>query len=109
MKQPFYRNNIRRGNTFIVDKQKKKVDIGRKGLKKFFDIGMAGLKAIKNEDLSSLSKKDKYNHYSVFEEVENVLSCNEELEYKDKAKVHVYKLNKANGENAQVSFYAPTN
>ncbi len=33
-----------------------------------------------------------------------MLSCNEELEQADKAKVHVYRLNKANGENAQVSF-----
>lgn len=55
-----------------------------------------------------LSKKDRYNHYAVFEEVENVLSCNEELEPKDKAKVHIYRLNKANGENAQVSFYPQT-
>lgn len=33
-----------------------------------------------------------------------VLSCNEELDEVDKAKVNVYKLNKANGENAQVSY-----
>lgn len=56
----------------------------------------------------SLSKKDRYNHYAVFEEVENVLSCNEELQPKDKAKVHIYRLNKANGENAQVSYYPQT-
>lgn len=52
----------------------------------------------------SLNKRDQYNHYSVFKEIENVLSCNEELEHAEKAKVHVYRLNKANGENAQVSF-----
>lgn len=52
----------------------------------------------------TLSKKDQYNHYSVFKEIENVLSCNEDLEQEEKAKVHVYKLNKANGENAQVSY-----
>lgn len=55
-----------------------------------------------------MSKKDQYNHYAVFTEIENVLSCNEELEEKDKAKVHVYRLNKANGENAQVSYFKPT-
>lgn len=43
--------------------------IGRKGLKKFFDISKKGLIAIKNEDIMGLSKKDRYNHYSVFEEV----------------------------------------
>ena len=76
---------------------------------KFFDISMKSLWAIKNEDLMSLSKRDQYNHYSIFKEAENVLSCNEDLEQNDKAKVHLYKLNKANGENAQVSFYAPLN
>ena len=57
----------------------------------------------------SLNKRDQYNHYAVFKEVENVLSCNDELEPKDKAKAHIYRLNKANGENAQVSFYEPLN
>jgi hypothetical protein len=61
-----------------------------------------------NEDINSLSKKDQYNHYAIFPEIENVLSCNDELEEKDKAKCHVYRLNKANGENAQVSFFKPT-
>ena len=72
---------------------------------KFFDISQDALKAIVEEDIKSLSKKDKNNYYCVFSEVENVLSCNEELENKDKAKVHVYRLNKANGENAQVSYF----
>ena len=58
--------------------------VGRKGLKKFFDITRSGLAAIKNEDIMGLTKKDRYNHYSVFEEVENVLSCNEELDQKDR-------------------------
>ena len=57
----------------------------------------------------SLNKRDQYNHYSIFKETENVLSCNDDLEEKEKAKVHLYKLNKANGENAQVSYYAPLN
>lgn len=56
----------------------------------------------------SLSKKDQYNHYSVFKEIEYVLSCNEDLDLADKAKVHAYRLNKANGQNAQVSFSKAT-
>ena len=57
MKQPFYRNNIRRGNTLILNNKEKKVDIARKGLIKFFDISQKSLWAIKNEDLMGLSKK----------------------------------------------------
>ena len=37
-----------------------------------------------------------------------MLSCNDELEEKDKAKVHVHRLNKANGENCQVSYFEKT-
>ena len=37
-----------------------------------------------------------------------MLSCNEELPAEHKAKVHVFRLNKANGENAQVSYFPPT-
>ena len=97
VKHPFFRNNIRRGNTVVYDKDQKKAFWGRKGLQKFFDINQASLEAIANEDINSLSKKDQYNHYAIFPEIENVLSCNEELEEKDKAKCHVYRLNKANG------------
>ncbi len=61
-----------------------------------------------NEDINALSKKDQYNHYAIFPEIENVLSCNDELEEKDKAKCHVFRLNKANGENAQISYFKPT-
>ncbi len=64
---------------------------------KFFDISQASLEAIVNEDIVSLAKRDQYNHYAIFTEIESVLSCNDELEEKDRAKVHVYRLNKANG------------
>ena len=47
-KQPFYRKNIRRGNTFVYDAGKKEAVWGRKGLIKFFDISRASLKAIEN-------------------------------------------------------------
>lgn len=45
-KQPFYRNNVRRGNTVIVNQQQKEVYWGRRGLMKFFDISDKSLKAI---------------------------------------------------------------
>ena len=67
VKQPFYRNNIRRGNTFVYSSDDKKVKMGRKGLKKFFDISQASLIAIKEENVVSLSKRDRSNHYGVFE------------------------------------------
>ena len=108
VKYPFFRQNIRRGNTIIYNHAEKKAEWGRKGLMKFFDISQTSLQAIVNQDIVSLSKKDQYNHYAVFTEIENVLSCNDELDEKDKAKVHVYRLNKANGENAQISYFKPT-
>ena len=47
---------------------------------KFFDISQSGIKAIIQEDIKVLTKRDQYNHYSIFTETENVLSCNEDLE-----------------------------
>ena len=47
VKYPFYRANIRRGNTFLYNKVEKKGEIARKGLMKFFDISQSSLKAIK--------------------------------------------------------------
>lgn len=108
VKHSFYRHNIRRGNTLVWNNDEKKAYWGRKGLMKFFDISQASLQAIIDQDIVSLAKKDQYNHYAIFTEIENVLSCNEELDEKDRAKVHVYRLNKANGENAQVSYFKPT-
>jgi hypothetical protein len=47
VKQPFYRNNIRRGNTILYNNKEKTAEVARKGLIKFFDIGQSSLKAIK--------------------------------------------------------------
>ncbi len=69
VKQPFYRNNIRRGNSLLYNNKDKTVEVIRRGLIKFFDIGDKSLKAIQESDLMSLSKKDQYNHYSVFKEI----------------------------------------
>lgn len=54
----------------------------------------------------NVSKKSLQNHNAVFKEIENALAVNKTLEQKDRAKVHIFRLNKANGENAQVSFNA---
>lgn len=74
---------------------------------KFFDISSKSLEAIFNEDQGSIHKKNLPLHYAIFSEIENVLSCNEELPPEHQAKVHVYRLNKANGENAQISYFPP--
>jgi hypothetical protein len=106
--QPFFRNNVRRGNTVVVNSKTKEVHWGRRGLIKFFDISDKSIKAILEENEKSIDKKYKGVHYAIFSEIENVLSCNEELPPEHKAKVHLYRLNKANGENAQISYFAPT-
>jgi len=106
--QPYYRNNVRRGNTLVVNNKTKDVFWGRKGLVKFFDISDKSIKAIIEENEKSIDKKYKSLHYAIFSEIENVLSCNEELAPEHKAKVHVFRLNKANGENAQVSYFPVT-
>ena len=75
--QPFYRNNIRRGNSLVVNNKTKEVSWGRKGLIKFFDISEKGLRAIANSDTTVLHKKDRDLYYNIFGEIENVLSCND--------------------------------
>lgn len=76
---------------------------------KFFDISDKSLQAIIDEDQAKIDKKYQALHYAIFSEIENVLSCNEELPAEHKAKVHIYRLNKANGENAQISYFPPLN
>ena len=74
--QPFYRNNVRRGNTVVVDMKKKEYYWGRKGLIKFFDISDKSIKAIIEENQKGIDHKYKNLHYAIFSEIENVLSCN---------------------------------
>lgn len=93
----------------MVNSKTKEVFWGRKGLIKFFDISEKSIRAVINEDVKYMDNKNKSMHYAIFSEIENVLSCNDELEPEHKAKVHVFRLNKANGENAQISYFAPTN
>ena len=95
--QPFYRNNIRRGNTLVINSKTKTAEWGRKGLTKFFDISERALNAIVESDVAKLRQNDRAIYYNIFGEIENVLSCNDELPEEHKAKVHAYRLNKANG------------
>lgn len=91
----YYRDNIRRGNTLARDEDQ--TYWLRKGLKKFFDID---INIIRGE------KKGDNEHFATFREVENMLSWNNSLESEeDRARVLVYKLLKANGENAQISYF----
>jgi|JI6StandDraft_1071083.scaffolds.fasta_scaffold10335_6 hypothetical protein len=91
----FYRENIRRGNTLATFEEK--TYWLRKGLKKFFDIDITMVRG---------EKKGDNEHFATFRELENALSWNSSLEAEeDRAQVLVYKLLKANGENAQVSYF----
>ena len=102
--RPFFRNNVRRGNTILFDQKTKEVHWARKGLIKFFDLSDKIIKAAIEGSAVNLDHRDKPLYNAIFSEIEGVLSCNEELPMESKAKVHVYRLNKANGENAQVSY-----
>lgn len=64
---------------------------------KFFDISDKSLKAIIEENQVQIDQKYTALHYAIFSEIENVLSCNDELPLEHQAKVHVFRLNKANG------------
>lgn len=77
--QPFYRNNIRRGNTIVFNSKTKQAEWARRGLMKFFDISDKALYAIVNSDIAGLSKHHQPLYYNIFGEIENVLSCNDEL------------------------------
>ena len=59
---PFYRNNIRRGNTLI--KLGKEIHWLRKGLRKFFDIRVEYLDGLQGN----------HSHEAIFREIDNVLS-----------------------------------
>lgn len=84
---PFYRENIRRGNT--LGRLDGRTYWLRKGLKKFFDIDICMIRG---------EKKGDNEHYATFRELENALSWNSNFEAEeDRAHVQVYKLLKANG------------
>lgn len=64
--QPFYRNNIRRGNTLVFNSKTKQAEWARKGLVKFFDISDKALYAIVNSDIAGLPKHHQPLYYNIF-------------------------------------------
>ena len=104
---PWYRSYIRRGNTLAViwgDKGKDKETIyARKGFEKFFDLSYEYIQYNLGEmkDFSEkfgLHEEEEHHnlHGVIFDKAKKALQNGEE--------VTVYKLVKANGENAQVSW-----
>ena len=65
-KQPFYRNNVRRGYTVVFNQQQKEFFWGRKGLMKFFDISDKSIKAIIESSAKNIDHRDKDIHYAIF-------------------------------------------
>ena len=76
---PFYRNNLRRGNTLGRLLKGNTVHWLRKGLRKFFDVNLPALKG---------ETKGDNEHFATFREIENVLSLNSQYE-KEEDKAHV--------------------
>ena len=107
----FYIENIRRGNTIveILENDRPRTSfIGRKGLKKFFDLHREYMdynlsKSIKPLELKT-GKKGENNkmHQSLHKYIFG--AANQSLSSEAGSKVHIYKLVKANGENCQISF-----
>jgi hypothetical protein len=64
----------------VFNSKTKQAEWARKGLMKFFDISDKALHAIVNSDIASLSHHHQPLYYNIFGEIENVLSCNDELE-----------------------------
>ena len=77
--RPFYRNNIRRGNTILVDPKNKEAHWVRKGFIKFFDLSDKIIKATIEGSAVNIDDRGKPLYRAIFSEIEAILSCNEEL------------------------------
>lgn len=132
---PVIRLNLRRGNTVavvieeivggkyvdpmnIVTEKNRPYEITRvqwvrKGLRKFFDMCLPYVQQASTQNLDGLGSFDG-NFPKVYrgrdeymEELRKVIFFEpEQSMLKDRARIDVYKTNKANGENAQVSYCA---
>jgi len=91
----FYRDNIRRGLSFI-EQDSKGIKILRRGLEKFFDLKSEYLEYLEGTFQGKFYKDDEKLFHVIFDEVEETLQSG--------GKVTVYKTEKANGENAQVGY-----
>lgn len=105
----FFRNNIRRGNTLVVrEKEKDKAEevwLARRGLKKFFDLrqeyidlNLKKISSFKETQMKEVAINVAL-HQVIFEELEEMARASTETEFS------VYQTNKANGENAQISYF----
>ena len=109
--EAWYRTHIRRGNTVIQifdDRDNvKETFYGRKGFEKFFDLAyeyiLYNLKEI--DDFQNFGIKDVDEHY----QLHDIIFGKVRKSFQNNSKVVVYKLVKANGENAQVSWCSKLN
>ncbi|EAR94538.1 hypothetical protein TTHERM_00052480 (macronuclear) [Tetrahymena thermophila SB210] len=101
----FLHKNVRRGNTVLEvlnkDKQVEERYIARKGLKKFFDVYLEYLDLDEVEKVSTWVNKNK--HFGKLKAL-TIDPVQEVFSRKEAFDVHIYKLGKANGENAQISY-----
>ena len=96
----FLRQNVRRGLSFL-EEDAKKIQICRRGLEKFFDLKseyILKLEGTFDKSINKLTKEELKLYDVILEEVEKTLDQG--------GKVIIYKTEKANGENAQVSYNA---
>jgi len=95
-RDPFLRANVRRGLSYLKG-ENTGAAICRRGLQKFFDLRHEYLDILDGKASEAYISKDDQKLYKViFDEVQGVL--------KRGGKITVYKTEKANGENAQVSY-----
>jgi len=95
-RDPFLRANLRRGVSFLKEENSNGI-ICRRGLQKFFDLKHEYLDLLDEKTLQTYMSRDDEKLYRViFEEAQGVL--------KRGGRIVVYKTEKANGENAQVSY-----
>lgn len=101
------RKNIRRGNTLLSDPFKT-VKCIRRGAKKFFDLNrsyleknLSGMDTENGQNETNGDNKNEDEHLkiqqNIFDDLENYLTTG-------LGSVSIYKTNKANGENIQVSY-----
>ena len=102
----WYRTYIRRGNTVIKvsDSSKKVLEsfYGRKGFEKFFDLHYEYIQYNLKEiaDFNGFALADVDMHYNMYD----IVFQEAYKGIEDHKKIALYKLVKANGENAQVSW-----
>jgi len=102
----WYRSHIRRGNTVIqtFDKNDKVLSTlyGRRGFEKFFDLMYEYIQYNLNEikDLDNFGIKESDEHY----ELCDIIFSKVRKAIQNKKKICVYKMVKANGENAQIAW-----